>query len=194
MLDVPVCKENSECVSKSVHDGGAESVYKRVSTDAMQVLGGSLPYDQDGRQLATKWRLDTGSKPERESYVLVHQGRDSCKEVEERTLRAESMDLFLLAGHGSFNLLLYSCNRSGTPAYFCGRDPNEDFAHVLCQCPLYLDLRDLDAMGTLEGGDGSWDFSQVLMGKSQYLALFSFAKQTFRFSRRELNKREEENE
>ncbi|KAJ8680046.1 hypothetical protein QAD02_015833 [Eretmocerus hayati] len=83
---------------------------------------------------------------------------------------------FLLKGHGSLNLTLYSRNLSDSPECFCG-DPTEDVAHVLCECRLYRDIRDLDAMGVLRGGNGSWDFSQVFMKKPQYLALSSFAEQ-----------------
>ncbi|KAH8386259.1 hypothetical protein KR009_009170 [Drosophila setifemur] len=53
---------------------------------------------------------------------------------------------FLLTGHGSFNAFLYRRALSDTAACSCG-DLNEDWEHMLCACPLYADLRDLDGLG-----------------------------------------------
>ncbi|KAH8294553.1 hypothetical protein KR044_006743, partial [Drosophila immigrans] len=61
---------------------------------------------------------------------------------------------FLLTGHGSLNAYLHRIGRSETPACICGAD-REDSLHVLCVCPIYADLRDLDGLG-VENLHGVW--------------------------------------
>ncbi|KAH8355777.1 hypothetical protein KR093_005162, partial [Drosophila rubida] len=55
---------------------------------------------------------------------------------------------FLLTGHGSLNGFLHQRALSSTPACSCGA-PLESWLHMLCECPLYADIRRLDDMGIL---------------------------------------------
>lgn len=67
---------------------------------------------------------------------------------------------FLLTGHGSLNAFLHKRGLSETPACLCGAS-SEDWQHVLCDCPLYADLRDLNGLG-VRRINGVWDVSGVL--------------------------------
>lgn len=80
---------------------------------------------------------------------------------------------FLLTGHGSFNAFLHGRALSDTTACACG-DPYEDWMHILCACPLYADLRDLDGLGVQRLGE-NWIFERILddQEKTQRLAMFA---------------------
>ncbi|KAH8310065.1 hypothetical protein KR067_007735, partial [Drosophila pandora] len=85
---------------------------------------------------------------------------------------------FLLTGHGSFNAFLHRRALSDTAACSCG-DPNEDWEHILCACPLYADLRDLDGLGLQHVG-GTWTFGRILESGDRTRRLTEFAKEVFR--------------
>lgn len=85
---------------------------------------------------------------------------------------------FLLTGHGSFNAFLHRRALSDTAACSCG-DPNEDWEHILCACPLYADLRDLDGLGLQHVG-GTWTFGRILESGDRTRRLTEFAEEVFR--------------
>jgi hypothetical protein len=76
---------------------------------------------------------------------------------------------FLLTGHGSLNAFLHKRGLSDTPACICGAS-SEDWQHVLCDCPLYADLRDLNGMG-IRRENGAWNVSGVA-GTQETMRLF----------------------
>lgn len=84
---------------------------------------------------------------------------------------------FLLTGHGSLAEFLYRRELSGTSNCLCGA-PAEDWMHVLCECPLYADARNLDDMGIVPSAM-SWDVSQSLVTSSRRQHLNRFAKIAF---------------
>lgn len=84
---------------------------------------------------------------------------------------------FLLTGHGSLNAFLRKRNLSTTGGCDCGAIL-EDWAHVLCVCPLYEDIRDLRAMGIMIE-NGEFNVSSALATSEQTARLNEFACQVF---------------
>lgn len=84
---------------------------------------------------------------------------------------------FLLTGHGSLNAFLHKRTLSASASCSCGA-PVEDSLHVLCDCPLYDDIRNLDVMGIVSV-NGQWDVSGVLSTSVSFGALGAFARRLF---------------
>ncbi|KAH8322603.1 hypothetical protein KR074_010564 [Drosophila pseudoananassae] len=89
---------------------------------------------------------------------------------------------FLLTGHGSLNAWLHSRHLADSPECQCGSG-DETWKHVLCECPLYDDLRDLGGLGVIQAG-GDFDFSQVLSTSDRVDRLNVFARAVFSRRRR----------
>lgn len=85
---------------------------------------------------------------------------------------------FLLTGHGSLNAFLHQRGLSDSPACACGAE-NEDWRHVLIDCPLYRDIRDLPGMGIRVEGS-SCDVGRVLSDELTFARLGQFAHAAFR--------------
>jgi len=85
---------------------------------------------------------------------------------------------FLITGHGSLNAFLHNRALSDSAACSCG-DPVEDWQHVLCDCPLYADLRDLDGLGVQRDGE-NWTFGRILEDEDRTRRLNTFADEAFR--------------
>lgn len=67
----------------------------------------------------------------------------------------------LLTGHGSLNEFIFSQNFVSSQSYVqCGAD-SEDWFHILCACPVYCDIRNLDNMD-VQVVNSIFDFSQGL--------------------------------
>lgn len=60
----------------------------------------------------------------------------------------------------------------------CG-DPYEDWMHILCACPLYADLRNLDGIGVQRLGE-NWTFDRILEDQQRTQQLAEFADEVFR--------------
>lgn len=86
---------------------------------------------------------------------------------------------FLLTGHGSMNAFLYERGLSDSDMCACG-EKAEDWKHVLCECRMYNDLRDLDACGVSIGVDGRVDVSRVLECKESYERFCEYAVTVFK--------------
>jgi len=85
---------------------------------------------------------------------------------------------FLLTGHGSMNAFLCRIGTMPTAACLCGA-PCEDWQHVLCDCPNYADLRDLDGLGVQQDG-GNWiGFDGILVDQERTRRLTTFAEEAF---------------
>ena len=89
---------------------------------------------------------------------------------------------FLLTGHGSLNEYLFKRNLSPTEACLCGC-VCESVVHIVCECPLYDDLRDLTRLGIIYD-NVVYDFSGVLSVVESFEALQEFAKLVFERRRR----------
>jgi len=89
------------------------------------------------------------------------------------TLRAG----FFLTGHGSLNEFLHGRALSETPTCTCGA-VSEDWLHVLCECPLYADLRDLDGLG-VHNLHGVWVVSGIKETQERMQLLDAFADAVF---------------
>lgn len=89
---------------------------------------------------------------------------------------------FLLTGHGSMNDFLHRRCLSESAACACGAIC-ENWEHVLCECPMYSDLRDLGRMG-VESIDGGYDFSRVLGSEANFACAREFAAEAFKIRRR----------
>ena len=80
---------------------------------------------------------------------------------------------YLLTGHGSMNAYLHKRCLSSTPSCLCGA-PSEDVKHLLGECPIYSDLRDLSGCG-LKLENGVLDVSGALRTHDSYVRLNEFA-------------------
>jgi len=90
---------------------------------------------------------------------------------------------FLLTGHGSMNAFLQGRTLSTTTACSCGV-AREDWRHILCECRLYNDLRDLDALGVVQD-HGRWIVAGVVETPERMRLLGVFADAAF--SRRRMD-------
>lgn len=84
---------------------------------------------------------------------------------------------FLLTGHGSLNAFLHQRRLSDSPECRCGSG-EETGKHVLCECPLYDDLRDLSLLGVSEVR-GGFDVSRALSTSDRVRMLNEFARTAF---------------
>lgn len=91
---------------------------------------------------------------------------------------------FLLTGHGSMNGFLHERGLSEHKGCMCGADV-EDALHVLCECPIYSDLRNLGDMG-IAVVNGVFDVSGVLCDREQYMCVTRFACEVFKRRRQRL--------
>ena len=93
---------------------------------------------------------------------------------------------YLLTGHGSMNAFLCERNLSESAACVCGAQ-REDWKHVLVECSLYDDLRDLGECGVCVSEDGSVNVSRALECKEKYESFCMYAMNVF--VRRRMNVR-----
>lgn len=84
---------------------------------------------------------------------------------------------YLLTGHGSLNAYLYVRSLSDSPDCRCGLAA-ETSLHVLCECPLYGDIRALDELG-IRQIEGGFDVSQALSTRERVGLLNEFARTLF---------------
>ncbi|KAH8394361.1 hypothetical protein KR215_009582, partial [Drosophila sulfurigaster] len=86
---------------------------------------------------------------------------------------------FLLTGHASLNAFLHLKSLCDSPKCRCGLAAKTAM-HVLCECPLYSDIRVMDELGIRQTG-GGFDVSQSLstntsVGKLNEFACIVFAR------------------
>ena len=98
--------------------------------------------------------------------------------------RSFSLSLgYLLTGHGSLNASLVRFRLSDTASCpMCGA-PREDWQHVLCVCPAYADIRNLDAWGVIATANG-YDFSACMYSDGVWELINQFACVAFERRRR----------
>ncbi|TDG38068.1 hypothetical protein AWZ03_015510 [Drosophila navojoa] len=85
---------------------------------------------------------------------------------------------FLITGHGSLNAFLHARGLSETAGCLCG-NPSEDWQHVLCVCPLYADVRDLDGLRIQQSTSGDWIVAETLMNQDSMELLENYARTIF---------------
>ena len=200
------------------------NVCRTVSTDAMQVLHGELPWDLEVTRRGLLSEFRRGIVPASGDPVTAEEVRSlskpQCKELlAERMLNtwqsrwedsvkgrityefindvrfatshgkfAPGLCLgYLLTGHGSMNAYLYKRCLSSTPSCLCGA-PSEDVKHLLGECSIYSDLRDLSGCG-LRFQNGVLDVSGALRTNESHERLNAFAVALFRRRTNLLNNR-----
>lgn len=84
---------------------------------------------------------------------------------------------YLLTGHGSLNEYLHGIGVSRTSECICGH-LNEDWKHVLTECVIYGDLRDMHGMNVVVEG-GMVNVGMMLSTRESFELANSFAKQVF---------------
>lgn len=84
---------------------------------------------------------------------------------------------FLLTGHGSLNAFLHKRGLAELAGCSCG-SPSEDWKHVLLDCPLYADVRNLPSMGIVRT-ENDWDVSGVLLSRDTAERFQAFASEAF---------------
>ena len=159
------------------------NVCRTVSTDAMQVLHGELPWDLEATRKGLLFIFHRGiasvegdlvmsdevnglNRTERETFVkermmdvwqrrwnestkgrLTYEFIPNVRFSSEHERFAPGLCLgYLLTGHGRLNVFLYEKGLCNTTACLCG-NARESVKHILGDCPLYDDLRDLTACG-----------------------------------------------
>lgn len=80
----------------------------------------------------------------------------------------------LYLGHGNMNGFLYKRGLAEIESCVCGARC-EDWRHVLVECPLYEDMRNLSDWGVIIREDRSVDVSHVLDSKDKYECLSKYA-------------------
>lgn len=119
-----------------------------------------------------------------ERWVNAENGRVTFRFIKNVSFMIENpefnmglMDGFFITGHGSFNSFLYDRGLSDSCECFCGA-LREDWQHVLCECPLYRDIRNLNTMGVVFTND-EFDGCGVVENSECYEALKVFAREVF---------------
>ena len=103
---------------------------------------------------------------------------DVCLVYSRPDFRFTMLASYFLTGHGSLNAFLHYRGLSDTAGCLCG-DPLEDWQHVLCVCPLYADVRDLEGLSIQQDESGDLDFGQVAMTTDSMQLLGDFARIVF---------------
>ena len=85
---------------------------------------------------------------------------------------------FLLTGHGPLNAYLHERHLSTSEECVCG-SAREDWVHVLCECPMYSDIRNLAGVG-IRWTDGRYDVSGVIANRRNVEMLGQYACEVFR--------------
>jgi hypothetical protein len=190
-------------------------VCRTVSTEAMQVLMGELPWDLECVKRGVKFKLKNGVRMTVEDVISEDEvrvnGVDLCmRMVDDRlydawqkrwdessngrvtykfisNVRFVSMNEwfqlstyagYLLTGHGSMNASLFQRGLSESKRCACG-SASEDWMHILVECELYNDLRDLELLGVKMGENGSVDVSGVLECRERFVCLNEYARNVF---------------
>lgn len=194
---------------------GSLRVCRTVSTEAMQVLMGELPWDLEAIRHMVLYRhkkgLPLGDMVHVTNEDLIDCNLNEAKVVieermydvwqrrwsestngrlthefipnvsfvrEHRDFECGLMLGYLLTGHGSMNGYLYPRRLSSEAACLCGA-PAETVWHLIAECQLYQDLRELDGCGIIVRTDGSVDVTGALGTKETYERLRRFATDVF---------------
>lgn len=191
------------------------NVCRTVSTEAMQVLIGELPWDLECVQRGTMFRIKHGLRlrsdivSDQDVYGLdankikslvndrlyavwqerwneSERGRVTYEFIKNVRFAEKLWEFepalyvgYILTGHGSLNAFLYKRGLSETASCICGAE-REDWKHVLVECMLYADARNLDEWGVIVSEDGNIDVSGVLECKDRYERVCEFAVCAFR--------------
>ena len=187
------------------------NVCKTVSTEAMQVLHGALPWDLEctRRGILSRFRmgiplLDTDpvtrddlvnlNRKDRIQLVTdrmfdkwqvrwdaCEKGRGTFRFIQDvkyvSTCEYFSMGLclgYILTGHGSMGEYLHKRGLTEMAACICGAQV-ENVDHLLSECVLYQDLRDLNACGITVDERGTIHVGSALSTQVTYERLNEFA-------------------
>ena len=191
------------------------NVCRTVSTEAMQVLHGQLPWDLECVLRGTLSRFRRGialaegspvtsdelvrlSRKQKTQLISTKlfdtwQSRWECSAKGRQTFRfirnvrfasghrgfSPGLHLsYLLTGHGSMGEFLHKRGLSVSEACLCGA-PVESVDHLISECSLYGDIRDLDAFGVSVDPRGNLEVGAVLNAKETYDRLNDFAVAVF---------------
>lgn len=193
------------------------AVCRSVSTDAMQVLAGAIPWDLEAKRHAIAYKMrkgiplfptdwmygvDIGSMPKEERSARLLQcaldewqsrwersekGRTTFRFIPNVSFTYNDPDFsfglrvgFLLTGHGSLGSFLRDRALSPDASCVCG-EPEENWLHVLCCCPLYEDIRDLGVLGVIYDAENPHltDVSPALATPERQHHLELFATEAF---------------
>lgn len=130
------------------------SAYKRTSTDALQIIAGTLPLDVEIQKAAI---IRNGITKEAATNIAENEGQsrwdDSSKGrwthsflscVKIRLILPLKIDHYvsqMVGGHGDFNAKLSECKLTEDPTCSCGME-EETAEHGLYNCKLYYKLRE----------------------------------------------------
>lgn len=109
-----------------------------------------------------------------ENGRITHEFIPSVRFVSEHERFAPGLCLgYLITGHGSMNGFLSKRGLVDSPMCLCGA-PYEGVKHLLSECPIYQDLRDLDGCGLRVVG-GTLNLGEALGTFETYERLNEFA-------------------
>lgn len=198
------------------------NVCRTVSTDAMQVLHGELPWDLEATRRGLLSEFRRGIAPVDGDPITYDEVRDLNKPQCKNFLAERMMNIwqnrwdqspkgrityefipnvrfaseherfapglclgYLLTGHGSMNEYLHKRGLCDSPVCLCGA-PLESVKHLLSECQIYEDLRDLSRSGLrIEGG--TLNVSGALATSETYESLNEFAVALFARRKRRMN-------
>ena len=187
------------------------AVCRTVSTDALQVLAGDMPWDLEARRVTIAYKVKTGlaldaderiaesetswlrRKAAIEEHLMDEWQSRWDESVNGRITYGFIPDVrfisgvpevsftmrtcFLLTGHGSLSGFLVGRNLMEDSSCVCGEQV-ETAMHMLCTCPLYEDIRNLDALQiTLHGNNH--DVRHCLSTQESRNSLEVFAQEAF---------------
>ncbi|KAJ3639138.1 hypothetical protein Zmor_004009 [Zophobas morio] len=194
---------------------GCLKVCRTVSTEAMEILMGELPWNFEARMRSIAYRIKKGMIDDVvlewvSRTILDEKGmKGSMKYVQEKMYekwqekwnasekgrvtqefipevseirKKEWFDpslyaCYLMTGHGSLNQFLYDRKLREDPMCDCGKG-SENWKHVLIECELYEDIRNLNEMG-IRTNAGIISVSGCLDTKEHFERLNEYARMVF---------------
>lgn len=200
-------------------------VCRTVSTEAMIVLMGVLPWDLEVSCRNLLYKATHGIALVEGDLVRADELRGLGVEARKRIVRERAWDrwqerwtnslkgrvtwefvpqvrsvrdaswlrltmesCFVLTGHGSMNARLLRLGLADSDRCSCGE--LEDWRHILCDCPLYAEGRDLAGWGIL-GEDGAMRFDCVLGDQGKFSRFCVFVRGIFEARKLRVQEQEE---
>lgn len=183
-------------------------VCRTVSTNAMQVIAGSLPWDLEALKIAVKYKCKNNIPLLTDELITADEIGPGLQNLINQRAIAKWRERWANSQHGavtreylpsvgnvpetfdpSMRALFLLTGHGSMNAYLQKHtghhtssclcgDPVEDWRHILGTCRLYDDLRDLTTMG-IALADGRIDVSQMLKQRHWFEAFSRFAECVF---------------
>ena len=152
------------------------SVYDIVINEEIAALSISECKRLTHERVLTRWQTRWNeSEKGRVTYEFI---KDVSFAVRNKEFNPSMSLGYILTGHGSLNEFLFKRGLVESASCLCGVEI-ESWKHVLTECRLYEDIRDLTVCGISVDSDGLYEFENVLSTRDTYVAISSLTARVF---------------